>query len=507
MTMNGAENVVEALYTARPAGSVLFRDPAGAEVTTGEARVMVRRMAAGLAARGVRPGDRVSLRLEKSVGTILLAHAVLWSGAILHPLNNAYTPHELNGLLADAKPRLLFVTAAETEALRPVAQAAGAEAVIFADWLAGLPDAAGADAWEPPGPQAGAVLLYTSGTTGKPKGALITHGNLLSSARALAGVWHITPDDVLLHALPVFHAHGLLTSINAVMAGGGSVLLLPEFEVTGVLAALGHATLMMGVPTQYRRLADAPGLGAAVGPRFRLAISGSAPLPADLAEDFSAKTGVPIIERYGSTEAAIVTAIPPDQAARRGWVGWALPGVAVRVATPDGPCPAGIGGLETRGENIFAGYWQNASATRKAFTEDGWFITGDIAEIDATGCVRLLGRAKEIVITGGLNVYPAEVEEALRSLPGVTDAAVFGVPHPDFGEAVVAAVEPAGPQELTEPEANVRLRERLAAYKTPKRILRLDALPRNAMGKVVKASLRETFKALFDETSTGKGKD
>jgi malonyl-CoA/methylmalonyl-CoA synthetase len=306
------------------------------------------------------------------------------------------------------------------------------------------------------------------------------------------------------HFLPVYHAHGLLTSINVLLAAGGSVMFLERFEPAEILEALGAATILMGVPTHYTRLLREPDLAKSLSRRFRLAISGSAPLPLELAERFAERTGHHIIERYGSTEAAIVTAIPSGCHARAGWVGWALPEVEIRVLCKDGTRAhrAAAGILETRGHNVFIGYWRRPEADGTAFTADGWFITGDLAEIDDTGCVRLLGRSHDLIISGGLNIYPREVETAIDELPGVVESAVFGVPHPDFGEAGVAAVCLVPGATLDEKQAIEILRTRLAGYKVPKRLLQLQELPCNSMGKVLKSKLRDSYCALFTAAAT-----
>jgi malonyl-CoA/methylmalonyl-CoA synthetase len=500
MTARSSCNVIAALYGQRSPDSRLFQSLDGTVISTAEALSRVRGIAASLCRLGVEPGDRISFRLLKSVDTILLAHAGLWVGAVLHPLNDTYTSHELTEMLANASPKLLLTDPRELEALRPLAAAVQARIQSFGHGgsVADFGDEfdLAAEALLPP--DGAAVLLHTSGTTGKPKGALITHENLLSSARSLAQIWGIRRQDVLLHGLPIYHAHGLLTSIDSVLAGDGSILLLPSFELASVRAALARATVIMGVPTHYSRLVADPELASAVHGNLRLAISGSAPLPTGIAEQFERLTGVPIIERYGSTEAAIITAVPPNTKNRSGWVGWPLPGVQVRVATPDGPRSSGVGSVQTRGPNVFSGYWRDPAATAEAFTADGWFITGDVGEIDDSGCLRLLGRDKDIIISGGLNVYPAEVEDALRRIPGLKDVAVFGVPHPDFGEAVVAAVEQSGALFFDQAAAVHELRSRLAPYKLPKQIVVVEEIPRNSLGKIVKARLKERFRALFE---------
>jgi malonyl-CoA/methylmalonyl-CoA synthetase len=499
MSMGKLQNVIADLYEGRDPDSVLFVEPDGKFLTTREALERIKRFAGAVASLGVIPEDRVSFRLEKSVDAILLIHGCLWAGAIVHPLNNAYTDHELGSLLTDAQPKLLFCGPDEHSRLEPLARKAGVRLEVIPSTASEISSPRLETARVTSVPEGAAALLYTSGTTGKPKGAVITHHNLLHSARSLASAWQLTKDDVLAHPLPIFHAHGLLTSINTMIASGGSVLLLPGVDVAALLSAFRRCTVLMGVPTHYSRLLDEPSVTVSSVAKLRLAISGSAPLPVDLSRKFAAKTGVDIIERYGSTEAAIVVAVPRDHTERIGWVGWPLPEVEIRIADQSGRrAPRGIGVLETRGPHIFAGYWRNPAATVDAFTNDGWFITGDLAEIDDTGCVRILGREKDLVISGGLNVYPAEVEEELRRVGAVKDAAVFGVPHPDFGEAVVAAVELSTPASaFDEPSIIAAVRTRLAAYKTPKRIFVVGELPRNAMGKLLKARLREDHSGTF----------
>jgi malonyl-CoA/methylmalonyl-CoA synthetase len=497
--MGSASNVIAELYKVRDQDSVLFTEPDGEALTTRQALGRIKHYAAVVASLGVVPGDRVSFRFEKSVENILLVHACLWAGAIVHPLNNAYTDHELAALLVNAAPKLLLCGSNERDRLEPLAQKAGCHIEVFA----GLARQASFEPLElarTPSAEGAATLLYTSGTTGQPKGAVVTHQNLLHSAQSLVTIWQLNKDDILAHPLPVFHAHGLLTSINTMIAAGGSVLLLPGFETAALVAAFQACTVIMGVPTHYARLLDDPSFTRATAGKLRLAISGSAPLPIDLSRQFAETTGFDIIERYGSTETAIVVAVPPHKHAERiGWVGWPLPGVEIRIADQDGRRAAhGIGILETRGPHVFAGYWQNPRATSEAFTTDGWFITGDIAEIDTSGCVRMLGRERDLVISGGLNVYPVEIENELRRIDGIKEAAVFGVPHSDFGEAVVAAVELSqSTRDFNETQAIATVRSRLAAYKIPKRIFAVSQLPRNAMGKLLKARLRENYAGTF----------
>ncbi len=490
-------NLIHTLYGYRDAGDPAFVVPGGPVLATGDALEAIDRTAGALRACGVEPGDRVSVRVGKCVEAVFLAHACFKTGAILHPMNTAYTPREVEALLADARPVLLVCDPDELATFG----AAGVRQGFRIESLRGdrgslaeLAHAsdAGTDAAELP-EDTPAALLYTSGTTGRPKGALITHGNLAASAEALAKVWGLGREDILMHALPAYHAHGLLTAINVMLAAGGSVCFLTRFEAETVLRELPRCSVMMGVPTHYGRMLKEPGLAAAVGGGFRLAISGSAPLPPDTADRFRRVTGMEIIERYGTTEAAIITAIPPGTAGRRGWVGWPLPGIRVRVANDEGRFEsAATGVLETRGHNVFAGYWNRPE--EQAFTDDGWFVTGDIAEIDGDGCIRILGRETDVVISGGLNVYPKEVEDALDRSGTVAGSAVFGVPHPDFGEAVVAAVEAAA---FDESACIGYLKTELASFKVPKRIVVVESIPRNELGKVAKAALRERYRDLF----------
>ena len=496
-----AANLYHALYAGKGERAAIIV-PGGATYTYAALERTTGRVAAALAATGVTRGDRVSFLMEKSPAPIVLAHACLRLGAILHPLNTSYTNVEISALLADAVPRLLVGEERAAGRLKPIAEATGARFATLGDGDSGSLGMLAASARElPPIADVGgddvAAILYTSGTTGRPKGAMITHRNLIESANALDEVWGVTERDALLHALPVYHAHGLLTSLNVMLRAGASVIFLPRFEVRDVVAALPLATVMMGVPTFYARLLKEPGIDAAMS-HMRVLISGSAPLPLDLADRFERATGHTLIERYGSTEAAIITAIPPGTKGRAGWVGWPLPGVEVRLRHDDGSRSArGIGVLETRGHNVFRGYWRNPEADALALLEGGWFDQGDIAEVDAEGCIRLLGREKDLIISGGLNVYPKEVETVLDTLAGIETSAVFGVPHPDFGEAVVAAVELKVGHVLDEAAAVAGARAQLAAYKTPKRILAVAEIPRNRMGKVDKKVLREEWKGLF----------
>lgn len=494
-------NLIHALYGHRASLDPAFVLPGGPSLSTGEVLKAIDRTAAALAACGVEPGDRVSVRVGKCVEAVFLAHACFKTGAILHPMNTAYTPREVEALLADARPVLFVCDPDESATFGAAAARQGFRIESLRGDRGSLAEIARASGAGPEAAElpdgAPAALLYTSGTTGRPKGAVITHGNLAASARALVKVWQLGREDVLMHALPAYHAHGLLTAINVMLAAGGAVCFLAGFEAGSMLRELSRCSVMMGVPTHYGRLLKEPGLGAATEGTFRLAISGSAPLPPDTADRFRRTTGMEIIERYGTTEAAIITAIPPGTAGRRGWVGWPLPGIRVRVANEEGRFEsAATGVLETRGHNVFAGYWNRPE--EQAFTDDGWFVTGDIAEIDESGCIRILGRETDVVISGGLNVYPKEVEDALDELDGIAGSAVFGVPHPDFGEAVAAVVESPAPASFDESACIGYLKTGLASYKVPKRIIAVESIPRNELGKVTKAALRERYRDLFN---------
>ncbi len=462
------------------------------------------RMATLLRAAGVAPGDRVAAQVEKSVEAVALYLATLQAGAVWVPLNTAYTPAELGYFVGDAEPRVLVCDPDAEEALAPVA--AGVRAALYtlgadgggrlADEARTLPSerAAAARAGEDT-----AAILYTSGTTGRSKGAMLSHDNLWSNVATLHWLWGFRPGDVLIHALPLYHTHGLFVALNLMLMNGGRLIMMPRFDAEVVVELMGRATVLMGVPTFYTRLLASPRLTREACAGMRLFVSGSAPLLASTHEAFEARTGHRVLERYGMTETGMNTSNPLDGERRPGSVGKALPGVSLRVATRDGAAvPAGeIGGLEVKGPNVFTGYWRNPEKTREAFRPDGWFATGDLASIGADGYVTIVGRDRDLIITGGLNVYPREVEEALDTLPGVVESAVIGAPHPDLGEGVVAVLVVSGdPGDVT-----AALRGRLAGFKLPKRVEVVEALPRNAMGKVEKAALRERFREVFEAAS------
>ncbi len=477
-----------------------LRTTEGRELTYAGLADQIARFASALAARGVQQGDRVAAQVDKSVDAILLYLACLDLGAVFVPINVANTENEVDYFLRDSGPRLAVIKPSRRALLEPVAMKAqiGHVETLGADGEGSLPElvgrcAAGARTARQRGGDSLAAIVYTSGTTGRAKGAMLTRGNLACNAEVLAEMWRFTENDVLLHTLPLFHVHGLFVAINTVLAARSSLLLLPKFDAASVLAHLPAATVYMGVPTHYTRLLQEPAFDLAAAAGMRLFISGSAPLLAETHRDFSERTGHRIIERYGMTETLMNSSNPYDGPRVPGSVGPALPGVSIRVSD----AADGIGGLEIKGPNVFAGYWGDPDKTRGEFTRDGWFKTGDVGRIEDDGYVYIMGRAKDLVISGGYNVYPKEVEVELDALTGVLESAVFGVPHPDFGEGVTAAV-------VREPGAGVSeagiiraVKTRLAGYKIPKRVLFLDELPRNAMGKVQKNALRSAYAALY----------
>jgi malonyl-CoA/methylmalonyl-CoA synthetase len=453
------------------------------------------RVCADLAARGVGPGDRVAVQVEKSAQAVLLYLACLRRGAIFVPLNPAYTDAEVTFFLGDARPALFVCDPARMPAsgATEVATLGADGSGSFGAWRGRDPDPAVAASRD----SDVAALLYTSGTTGRPKGAMLTHANLAANAEALATLWRFTPADVLLHALPLFHAHGLFVALHCALWVGARTRLLPRFDAAQVARELTRASVFMGVPTHYVRLLALPGFGRAECAGVRLFVSGSAPLTASTWREFAARTGHQILERYGMTETLMITSNPYDERVP-GSVGMPLPGVELRIADARGRAlpPGETGELELRGPSVCAGYWQLPDKTRES-RRDGFFLTGDLARRAPDGRIELVGRARDLVISGGLNIYPAEIEAALDELPGVAESAVIGVAHADFGECVAAVVVGDGSRTLDEDAVRADLSPRLARFKLPKRVFFVDALPRNAMGKVLKAELRERFRDAF----------
>ena len=463
------------------------------------------RMANALASLGVAPGDRVAVQVEKSVEAIILYLAVVRAGAVFLPLNTAYTPAEVEYFLTDAEPRIFVCDPARAEALGPAAEKAGARVLTLDAAGQGSLTEAAEDAAEdfatvPRNDDDLAALLYTSGTTGRSKGAMLSHGNLVSNALALVDAWRFTARDVLIHALPIFHTHGLFVATNVVLLSGGSMIFLPKFDPDRIFEAMGRATVLMGVPTFYVRLLGDARLDAGATRNMRLFISGSAPLLADTHRAWQARTGHAILERYGMTETNMNSSNPYQGERIAGTVGLPLPGVEILVTDPETgtELPRGeIGMIEVRGPNVFQGYWRMPEKTAAELRPNGFFITGDLGRFDERGYLQIVGRGKDLIITGGFNVYPKEVESEIDALPGVTESAVIGLPHPDFGEGVTAVVVPSGTPALTEAAILTPLESRLAKFKLPKRVVFLDELPRNTMGKVQKNLLRDRFAGLY----------
>ncbi len=470
-------------------------------VTYGELEVETARLARFLCDEGLVPGERVSVQVEKSVPALMLYLACLRAGLVFHPLNPAYTAAELEFFLTDATPAAVIADPARAAEIFPLAARAGARRRYTLD-AAGdgsLWDASRGSSADAPiatvDVHSLAALLYSSGTTGAPKGIGLTHRNLIVNAHALTTAWGFTADDVLLHALPMFHVHGLFIALGCVLMAGASLHFLPKFTVDDVIAALPHATAMMGVPTYYTRLLADPRFDAALCRHARLFTCGSAPLLPDTFEAFERRTGQRLVERYGMTETSVITSNPLDGPRKAGAVGLPLADTEVRIVDDaDAPVPeATIGHVQVRGASVFGGYWHRPDKTREDFTADGWFRTGDDGLFDADGYLHLVGRGKDLVITGGLNVYPAEIERVLDAVPGVRETAVIGLPHADFGEQVVAVIVADDAERPDEKALRASVQTQLAAYKQPKRYVFVDALPRNAMGKVQKNVLRETL--------------
>ena len=505
------ETMSDNLYALIAAG--LPADPAavfldvegGAPILYREIDGRTARISSALAAHGAVPGDRVVVQVDKSPDAVMLYLACLRAGLVFVPLNTAYTEQEIAFFLQDAEPAVFVCREADRETAEAVARRVGVGAVLtLGDGSGTLMEAAGKA--QPAGPAivrraAGhlAAILYTSGTTGRPKGAMLTHGNLSSNALVLRDYWGFTAADILLHALPIYHVHGLFVALHCALLSGARVIFQKGFAAERAIARLPDATVMMGVPTYYTRLLDSPGFTERAARNIRLFISGSAPLLEETFAAFEARTGKRILERYGMTEVGMASSNPLDGERIGGTVGFALPGVSIRIADETGRevAPDTVGVLEMAGPNVFAGYWRLPERTAEEFRSDGYFISGDMARMDETGRISIVGRAKDLIISGGLNVYPKEVELCLDSLPGVRESAVIGVAHPDFGEGVTGVVVPDGSKKL-DPEALLdSLAGALAKFKQPKRIFVVDELPRNAMGKVRKNALRDRYTNIY----------
>jgi malonyl-CoA/methylmalonyl-CoA synthetase len=462
-----------------------------------------------LASFKLKPGARIAVQVDKSVENILLYLAVLRAGYVYLPLNNAYQNAELAYFLNDASPAVVVCAPAQREQLVPLVQSCGAKYLFTLDAHAQgsliTQAAAMPTSFKTVLRKADdlAVILYTSGTTGRSKGAMLTHGNMLSNAKTLHDYWGWSAHDVLLHALPVFHVHGLFVAIHGALLAGAKMLWMDKFDAAQTLKLLPRSTVFMGVPTLYTRLLAQPELNRQVTQQMRVFISGSAPLLVETHQAFFTRTGHTILERYGMSETIMLTSNPyhgnAQQLRRAGTVGLPLPGVQVRVMREDGsPCASGeTGSIQVKGSNVFQGYWQMPEKTQEEFTADGFFKTGDVGKFDAQGYLSIVGRSKDLIITGGYNVYPKEIETYLDALPGVQESAVIGLPHPDFGEAVCAVITPRTGQTPDPQTLITALKDQIANFKVPKRIWVQPELPRNTMGKVQKNVLRAQYAQKF----------
>ena len=459
----------------------MLRAPGSSTATYGEMDARSARAAGWLRSRGVAPGDRVAVQLPKSVDAVALYLGALRLGAVYVPLNTAYTEAEVEWFVSDAEPAAVV---RDLDAL-----------------VDGLYSAQPYDDIAPCRPEDLAALVYTSGTTGRPKGAMLTHGNLATNALALSEAWAFEPSDVLLHALPIFHVHGLMVAVNTAMLSACEMIFLEHFDAGEVLACLPEATVMMGVPTYYSRLMALEGFDAAACGRIRLLVSGSAPMTAELHRAVAERTGCDVLERYGMSEALMITSNPYNGSRVAGTVGFALPGIEVRACDDGGhPLVGQAGMVQVRGPNVGPGYWRRPGATAGSRTDDGWFITGDVGRLDPEGRLTLEGRASDMIISGGLNVYPVEIEQVLDAHPAVAESAVVGLAHADLGEAAVAFIVPETGRGPCPDGLAADLRDTLsevARFKHPKRYVFVEGLPRNAMGKVLKAELRTRYADLF----------
>ena len=496
-----AERNLAELFAARCAGNAapFLHCDDGRDFSFSAFHELAGQLAHRLMAEGAKPGDRIAVQVEKSPEAIALFWACVRAGLVFLPLNTAYTASEVSYFLSDAEPAI-FVTTPEREA--EMAKVAGASSILTLD------DAGGGSLMNRWGSQIAvdhpsswddiAAILYTSGTTGRSKGAMLSHGNLASNALALVDQWRFTGKDVLIHALPVYHTHGLFTATNTLLLSGGQILFRRKFNADEVMALMPEATSMMGVPTFYTRLLQHPRLRREATAHMRVFISGSAPLLAETHKEFETRTGHAILERYGMTETSMNTSNPYEGERRAGTVGFPLPHIEIRITDPGTgrSLPNGSDGMiEVRGPNLFKGYWRNPEKTAEDMRADGFFITGDLGHIDEDGYLVISGRAKDLIITGGFNVYPKEIEDLIDVRVGIVESAVIGLPHADFGEAVTAVV--ASADGIDEAALIAELRKELAGFKVPKRVIVVPELPRNAMGKVQKAELRKRYADLY----------
>lgn len=488
-------------------GSTFAHLEDGAQVSYGDLFSNAEKMAKALMSKGLQPGDRVAVQVGKSIQAVELYLGTVLAGGVYLPLNTDYTPVELAYFLEDASPRIFVCDPSLEKKLVPVAAKAQVKVLLT---LAAQGQSG--SLYECQQAQSGefvavnrdkndlAAILYTSGTTGRSKGAMLTHNSLASNAQTLSKVWHFDSNDRLIHALPIFHIHGLFVALNVTLCSGSSLYFMSRFNADTIVELMKEATVLMGVPTFYVRLLEHQELSMNGVENMRLFISGSAPLQAETHCLWSQKTGHAILERYGMTETNMNTSNPYVGERRAGSVGMPLPGVEIEIrgAETDQKLPRGeIGQIFVKGDNVFSGYWNMPEKTAEELSEDGWFLTGDIGLLDKQNYLSIVGRSKDMIISGGYNVYPKEIEILIDACPGVFESAVIGVPHPDFGEAVVAIIVPESKNELTEEFIKESVKKFIATYKRPKKVLFETELPRNTMGKVQKAKLRESYKYLF----------
>jgi len=477
----------------------------GKIITHGGFMAMAARLANALTNLGLTKGDRVAVQVEKSVESICVYAACAQAGLVFLPLNTAYTANEVSYFVEDSGAKVFICDGCKEDALKPIAHRAGAKLeTLNEDGSGSLVELAKMQAntfqtVETSGDDL-AAFLYTSGTTGRSKGAMLTQNNLLSNAITLSGYWQFTDKDILLHALPIFHTHGLFVAINVSLVSGASMIMMPKFDAKTVLDNIPNATALMGVPTFYTRLLSEPGFDKELVKTMRLFISGSAPLLAETHVEFEQRTGHRILERYGMTETNMNTSNPYTGDRRAGTVGYPLPGVEVKITRPETgeELEAGeIGMLEVRGPNVFKGYWNMPEKTKEELRSNGYFITGDLGVIDKEGYVQIIGRDKDLIISGGFNIYPKEIELLLDDQKGVIESAVIGVPHPDFGETPLGILVCHPSQESDIFKIEKQIAKELARFKHPRKLIVVDELPRNTMGKVQKNLLREEYKNMF----------
>jgi malonyl-CoA/methylmalonyl-CoA synthetase len=501
--MSGNANLYARLQASfeTHATRVAIETPAGQTYRYADLEREAARYVGFLRAQGVQQGDRVAVQVEKSPQSLFLYLACLRAGLVYVPLNTAYRPAELDYFLGDAQPVVMVSSTALQVDLEALARQQQLPTKVFSldgdgtgSLSAALADCPASVEVAATPPDELAVIIYTSGTTGRSKGAMLTHRNLTSNAHTLVRYWEFTCDDVLLHALPIFHVHGLFVANHCALLSGAKILWHARFDTRAAIADLSRATVMMGVPTFYTRMLAEQSFDRANCASVRLFVSGSAPLLAETFERFQQRTDHAILERYGMSETGMISSNPLRGERRAGTVGFPLPGIEVRVTDESDASVAvgATGGIQVRGDNVFAGYWRNPEKTQQEFSDAGWFRTGDVGIFDRDGYLSIVGRAKDLIITGGYNVYPKEIELVIDAVPGVVESAVVGIAHPDFGEAVTAAVVlSAADVAPTESELIAHLKGQLAGYKVPKRIHFVADLPRNAMGKVQKNVLRE----------------